>query len=60
MADKNKTNELILSCSKTLQRMNESTAKVQNDVKHIVETFCEPFVEREMRDRKLRKRGLIP
>lgn len=60
MADRNKTNELVLSCSKALQRMAEKRASVQNDVKHIVETFCEPFVEREMRDRKLRKRGLIP
>lgn len=59
MADKNKTNELILSCSKAFQKMDERIARLQPDVKHIVETFCEPFIEREMRDRELRKRGII-
>ena len=53
-----KKKELLESASKTLKKMAEKRAKVQEDVKHIVETISEPFVERERYNRKLRKRGL--
>lgn len=53
-----KKKELLESANKTLRKMAERRAKVQNDVKYIVETISEPFAERERYNRKLRKRGL--
>ena len=44
---KSNTKELLESASKALNKMSEKSKWAEKETRHIVETICEPFVERD-------------
>lgn len=44
---KSNSKELLECASKTLNKMSEKRKWAEKESRHIIETICEPFVERD-------------